>query len=700
MSARKLHVVYVLPSRYDDEGYVLRFYRGIIPSNTLGVLKSLTESVVQAGELGPDVGVSVEVIDDTVQKVPVKRIARRHKGDDTRVIVGLVGVQSNQFPRASDLALQFRAAGVPVMIGGFHVSGILAMSDSLTPELQTLLDAGVSLVKGEVEGAGVLSAILSDALEDRLQPIYNIKERPELAAAPVPLADSNYLSRYVSKKMGTMDTSRGCPFNCSFCTVVNVQGHKMRHRSAACILRAVEENYAQGVGSYFFTDDNFSRSPVWEEVFDGLIALRERGICITFQMQVDTQAHRMYEFVEKAAQAGCYMVFIGMESVNPENMAAVGKTHNRADEFVEMAETWHDAHVLVHVGYIIGLPFDTHASVTDDITVLRDQIKVDLASFFMLTPLPGSEDHRRMVEEKTPLDADLNDFDTLHETFRHPGFEPGEWARAFRETWDTFYTKQGIINALLRTPEEHYRQMFWLFIWYRFAVLDGTHPMFTGFLRRKPRKERRAIFARESLWRYVWRRTKEWTWMAKTYVMLFFEFQEVWLLTRKRDDPRWATLSEIRVRWTDIQRRLHVGDLRGHYDAAAQELRDLLSTSVDRMQHLARLRRVVSRRVRRRLRRKTREAEAYLRTLDVQGATRQQIVRMERYISDSIVAGYEELAIRYVAQRRKFNAYRRDMLQRLKTGRILTLKIGQIPKVLLFELVVGIRFAMHFITRA
>jgi hypothetical protein len=381
-------------------------------------------------------------------------------------------------------------------------------------------------------------------------------------------------------------------------------------------------------------------------------------------------------------------------------MAATGKTHNRADEFVEMVETWHAASVLAHVGYIVGLPYDTAESVSSDVRILRDQIKVDLASFFMFIPLPGSADHRRVVEEKTPTDADLNNFDALHETFRHPGFRPGRWARSFREAWEAFYTKENIVNVLLRTPLERYWEMFWLFIWYRFAVVEGSHPMFTGLIRRKSRRERRASLPRERVSTYAWRRIKEWGWLASTYVHLFFEFQEVWLLTRKRDDPRWAALADLRRRWTDVQRRLHVGDLRERYDAAAEELRTMLAGAADRLQHLARRRRVVSGRVRRRLRRKAREIEAYLGSFDVQGASRQKIARAERFISESLVAGYEELAIRYVAKRRRFNAYRRDVIEHLKDGRILTLNVGLMPRFLLFEIIVGLRFAVTFFTRA
>jgi hypothetical protein len=285
-------------------------------------------------------------------------------------------VQTNHFARATDLALGFRAEGVPVMIGGFHISGMLAMFETPTPDLQHLLDHGVTLVKGEAEAAGALAGILRDAMNGGMKPVYDIGTPSNLDAAPLPVPDHNYLRRFKAKNMATLDTSRGCPFNCSFCTIINVQGRKMRARSAPCILKSIEENYARGIQFYFLTDDNFSRSPIWEELLDGLIELRARGIDVRFMMQIDTRAHKLPGFAEKASKAGCYMAFIGMETVNPANLEATGKVQNDADDYPEMVETWRRARILVHVGYIIGMPHDTRPSIRRDVQTLMNKVKV------------------------------------------------------------------------------------------------------------------------------------------------------------------------------------------------------------------------------------------------------------------------------------------------------------------------------------
>jgi len=364
-----------------------------------------------------------------------------------------------------------------------------------------------------------------------------------------------------------------------------------------------------------------------------------------------------------------------------------------------MVAAWHEASILVHVGYIIGFPYDTVESVRRDIAVLKDDIKVDEASFFMLTPLPGSRDHHEMVVNHVPMDADLNNFDSFHETFRHNKLAPGGWYALYREAWDAFYGKEHLVDILLRTPHDKYWQVFWLSLWNRYASLQGSHPMVTGWVRFKARKDRRPEFGLESVPRYAVRRLKDWFTFAQLLVRLFYEFQEIWMLTRKQDDPRWKTLADLRMRWAEARGRLSDFDVAGKRDAAVVELRGVLQSASERLTALSERRRSLSHRARRRVRKKIEEIDGYLRSIDVPSPTWQQVVQAERYVGESLLAGYEELAIRYVAQRRRFNAYRQECWQRIKTGRILTLNLSPIPRLLLFELVVGLRFGFTFLGR-
>ena len=115
----KLNLYLIKPSKYDDDGYVIRYWKGVLPSNTLACLYGLTLDVQNRGVLGTHITWNVKAIDETVERVDVSRIIRSSKQKKSKTIVCLVGVQSNQFPRALDLALDFKRAGLDVLIGGF-----------------------------------------------------------------------------------------------------------------------------------------------------------------------------------------------------------------------------------------------------------------------------------------------------------------------------------------------------------------------------------------------------------------------------------------------------------------------------------------------------------------------------------------------------------------------------------------------------
>src|SRR5579862_9738416 len=148
---KKINLVLIKPSQYDDDGYVVRHWRGVLPSNTLACLAGLTEELIAQKRLGESLQVKLTLLDEAVDFIPVEKICKTQRGSDTETIVCLAGVQSNQFPRASDLARQFRRAGLTVMIGGFHVSGYLALLKDIPSDIQSLMGDGVTIVKGEVE---------------------------------------------------------------------------------------------------------------------------------------------------------------------------------------------------------------------------------------------------------------------------------------------------------------------------------------------------------------------------------------------------------------------------------------------------------------------------------------------------------------------------------------------------------------------
>jgi len=560
---KRIRVVLIKPSKYDDEGYVIRHFRGVLPSNTLACLSSLTQDAAERKLLGEDTGIEIELFDDTVQKIPVGRIIRSNRLPHRRTVVALVGVQSNQFPRAADLAKKFRAGGLQVLIGGFHVSGMLALSDGISPEIRELMDLGVTVVKGEVEETW--GDLLRDAAEDRLRPLYDFLDRkPDIYAQPLPRVESRYLKRFIISNFGTIDCSRGCPFNCSFCSIINVQGKEMRVRAPERLVESIRENYHRNrLYFYFFTDDNFARNRCWKEIFEALIRMREEErIPLQFMIQVDTQSHKIPGFVEMASRAGCTQVFIGMESINPENLKAAGKTQNHVGDYRDLISTWHRAKIATHVAYIFGFPFDTPESIREDVRRLQQELAVEQASFFMLTPIPGSRDHARMVRDNEPMSPDLNEYDSFHETIRHPNFQPGELFAAYQRAWKDFYSFDYMREVLLGANPENYWNIFCDFLWYKnSAMVEGGHPMIHGFFRLKNRTDRRPGFAVESRWKHLVRRARELRRLARSWTSLALEMEELWLQTRKRSDAEKKLIAEIQSLRAGVNRNLRAAEL-------------------------------------------------------------------------------------------------------------------------------------------
>jgi radical SAM superfamily enzyme YgiQ (UPF0313 family) len=257
---RRFVVELIKPSHYDDDGYVIQWWKSWIPSNSLACLYGIARDLAERRVLGSEVAIEIHAYDECHTVIPVRRIIRRIQDADA-ALVCLVGVQSNQFPRAMDLAARFREAGIQVAVGGFHVSGCLAMLPELPPDLVEARRLGVILFAGEAEGR--LAGLFADALEGRLQPIYNfMDDLPGLQQQVTPFLPLDIVRRY-GETIGAFDAGRGCPFQCSFCTIINVQGRKSRWRDADDVERLVRANLAQGVFRFFITDDNFARNRNW-----------------------------------------------------------------------------------------------------------------------------------------------------------------------------------------------------------------------------------------------------------------------------------------------------------------------------------------------------------------------------------------------------------------------------------------------------
>ncbi len=520
-------LVLIKPSHYDNDGYVIRWWRGGLPSNSLACLYGIAMECRERRVLGADFDIDIEAIDETNWKVSVEDLTRSIKAADAGMVM-LVGVQSNQFPRSLDIAKQFRRRGVQVAIGGFHVSGTLSMLPECDPAVQEIMDLGVSVFAGEAEGQ--LEGVLQDAVVGKLKPLYNfLGDLPHLEGQPLPIIPREQIAR-VAGHTTSFDAGRGCPFQCSFCTIINVQGRKSRRRTADDIEAVIRGNVAQGIYAFFITDDNFARNKDWEALLDRIIEVREKEQWgLSFTIQVDTLCHKLPNFIEKCAKAGVRRCFIGLENINPDSLLGAKKRQNKITDYREMMLAWKQAKIMTVGGYILGFPNDTPASIVHDIKVIQDELPIDLLEFFFLTPLPGSEDHKTLYAKGVAMDPDLNKYDLDHVTVAHSNMSKAEWECAYKLAWDTYYSWRHIETVMRRaaaTGSNVGKIKTYALYFKGYHPIEHVHPLEGGVLRLKDRHERRPHLPVEPAWLFYP------CYFAQTFVKAV----------------RWATLA-IRLEW-------------------------------------------------------------------------------------------------------------------------------------------------------
>ena len=434
-----------------------------MPSNTLASLYGLSADARDRQVLGPEIRIEVTAIDETTFRTDPEQLMAKIRANGQKALVCLVGVQTNQFPRAAHLAHRFQAEGAQVVMGGFHVTGSMAMLPDMPDEMVDLQRAGISFFLGEAE-EGRLDELIRDAAEGALKPVYDYtKDLPSMEGQPVPRFPRELIEQAGMLYSG-FDLGRGCPFECSFCCIINVQGRKSRHRSPDDLEEAIRINLKMGITRFFITDDNFARNRNWEALLDRIIEIRETiDVELKFIIQVDTVCHRIPRFVDKCIRAGVDQVFVGLENINPDNLAASKKKQNKITEYREMMLAWKRQSVVLSAGYIVGFPNDTRESILRDIEVVKAELPIDMLSLSVLTPLPGSEDHARAVRRGDWLDPDLNKYDLTHSVTRHPNFAEGELDAVHLEAGKLFYSASHCRTILRRA-----------------AALNSTRPMTTA----------------------------------------------------------------------------------------------------------------------------------------------------------------------------------------------------------------------------
>ena len=422
-----LRIVLLKPSKYWTNGVVERYRSGFMPNSTLRHLQALTPATVSGRPT------QVTLIDEYVHT----DLRYLEALDPARCdLVALVGVQSHQLHRALDLAALGRARGVRnVVLGGPH-----PMTCDTTP----LQGRGVAFALSEAETTW--AEILADAAAGVLKPVYGEGRRWEetLPAAVLTPPTREELRRYTIPMFGIYP-ARGCPFSCTFCSVIQIAGHRVRGHPVAATLASLVAARAAGVRYVMFTSDNFNKYPEAREL---LAAMIEADLRLPFFVQCDVQVGADEELVALLARAGCFQIFVGIESFSSAVLKSVRKTHNRPEDYERLARLCRRHGISSHFSHIIGFPADGEAEVREQRALLR-RIDPTLASFYILTPIPGTVQYEEFRAEGLISEPNLDRFDGINAVWRHPRLDGATLQRLVFESYREFYGAASLAGKVL-----------------------------------------------------------------------------------------------------------------------------------------------------------------------------------------------------------------------------------------------------------
>ena len=364
-------------------------------------------------------GWAVRIIDLNFESVPPE------KPD----LVGLT-VWTMLAPQAYQLADAYRRRGIPVVLGGVHPS-------MLPGEALRHADA---VVVGEAES--VIGSVLADAAAGRLGGLYQ-GEWGQMSGVPsvgewVDLLEEGPFLRYLPRN--TLQTTRGCRFNCDFCSVIRINGRGSRHRDP---LEVVEElrvlkRHGQRFGSFFqvnFLDDDLAADLEFTAALAEAIVAS--GLKVSWAAQASIGLAGDPEMVRLVARAGCSVLFTGFESISRDTLKECNKK-NRPHLFRESVQRLHDSRILIEGGFIFGFDHD-EAGVFDETAEFVDRIGVDAAHFAILTPLPGTQTFARMAGDGRITSFDWGEYDLYHAVFEPARMTAAQLQAGLWKAYRRFY---------------------------------------------------------------------------------------------------------------------------------------------------------------------------------------------------------------------------------------------------------------------
>lgn len=354
---------------------------------------------------------------------------------DLDIDVDLVGITgyTSQISRGYQLADAFRKRGVTVIMGGIHVS--------LNPgEAEHHAD---SIVIGEAEG--LWQKVIDDFQNKRLKKHYKLPHYPDMSTLLIPRYDLVDRSKYISpptvkSNLIPIQTARGCPYNCDFCSVVQFLGRKFRMKPIPNVLKEIETCKSDYL---FFSDDNVIGNIFRaKEFFKAITPLN-----VKWMGQFPSTIGRHPELINLAAKSGCFLLFVGFETIVPQSLEEVGKSFNQRQNYAELVQRIIDAGITPFGSFAFGFDHDD-PGVFDRTLEFFEKTGMPLASFFILTPLPGTVLYNRLSDENRIIDHNWHNYDLSRVVFQPALMSPEELQERYWEAFATFYSRRNIVKRI------------------------------------------------------------------------------------------------------------------------------------------------------------------------------------------------------------------------------------------------------------